>query len=347
MFRRSALPLFIVVAVLCSAAPASGRSRLAVGIIDTDGLGPSAASVIVELDEHTARVGRSPHLWALSSRWGARGGDSACDAGEPCAFPTEAVAALHARGITPVVWWVPVNPGDWEAGTYERYSRIVRKKHDAYIRRWARDARDAARAGGKPVIVRFAHEAAGHWFPWGIGRFDNTVTNFKAAWRRVWTMFRNAGAFDRHAGLAKPVRFMWSEVYPEKRYNPGDRYIDYVGITVLNFGAQRRWRSANYLLTRRVGAAKRASRRPVIVAEMGSHFRGGDKARWLKDAYGIAYRRFPRIKGMMYLDTNEPHLRLGQPDWRLVRPQRADGSMPALGAYRRIVRSANYQGRIR
>ena len=76
--------------------------------------------------------------------------------------------------------------------------------------------------GGRSVVVRFAHEASGNWFPWSIGKAGNTVANYKAAWRRIDRIFRQAGARNH-------TKFLWSNLMPSRLHYPGDRYVDYVG----------------------------------------------------------------------------------------------------------------------
>ena len=188
--RRSSLtiPLLVLLAVLTLALPAAARKPIAIGIANPDANGLTA------LDNHIGLVGQTPRLWALWSDWGSRGGLKDCVAGQGnCAFPTDRVVALQQRGVTPVVWWQPTNPANPLQGFYERYDRTLNGFHDAYITQWARDAKAAGEATGKPIILRYAHEATGYWFPWSIGRFDNTKENYKAAWSYVWNIFRARG----------------------------------------------------------------------------------------------------------------------------------------------------------
>ena len=173
------------------------------------------------------------------SEWGSRDGHTACPSNAgTCSFPTAAVETLHAAGVTPVIWWEPTNPhGDaWTKGKFERYARILDGKHDAYIREWAIAAREAGQASGGVVLVRFAQEANGHFFPWSIGNFDNTVANYKAAWRYIWRIFKQVGA--------RPyAKFLWSvnkqdcsNCNPFSKVYPGGKYVDYAGLTAFNWG---------------------------------------------------------------------------------------------------------------
>ena len=245
-----------------------------------------------------------------------------------CAFPTDRVIELQSRGVTPVIWWQPTNAANPLQGYYERYDRTLHGFHDAYITQWARDAKAAGQATGKPIILRYAHEATGYWFPWSVGRFDNTKENYKAAWRYVWKIFEREGALPY-------VRFMWSTVFPYKWAYPGDKYVKFVGITVLNFGADRSWRTPGPLIDKRVVASAKFTKRPIIIAEMATAYLGGDKAQWLKQAYKGSYEKHPSIWGIMYLDTDEPNVTAAQPDWRLIKPD--DGSAHEHVPHHRLV----------
>jgi hypothetical protein len=333
--RTSLIPLFALLAVLTLSAPAAARDPIAIGIANPDANGLTA------LDDHINLIGQTPRLWALWSDWGSRGGAKDCIPGQgSCAFPTEKVIELQNRGVTPVLWWQPTNPANPLQGYYERYQRTINGFHDPYITQWALDARAAGEATGKPIVLRYAHEATGYWFPWSIGRFDNTKENYKAAWKHVWTIFKREGALPY-------VRFSWSTVFPYKWAYPGDKYVKFVGITVLNFGEHpkvrggvRAWREPEPLIRKRVEAAAKFTKRPIIIAEMATGYEGGDKALWLKKAYKVSYERFPKIRGIMYLDTDQPATSGGQPDWRLIKPD--DGS--ALNMYRTIASWAKFQG---
>ena len=328
----SLIPFLIVLALLAAAIPASARSQIALGIADPDGADPSV------LQAHISSVGAKPALWALWSSWGNRAGKAACEPGfGDCAFPVDTATMLLQRGITPVLWWQPTDPAHPKAGVYESYRRINTGKHDAYIRQWARDAKAASLAsGGRRIIVRFAHEATGHWFPWSIGRVGNTRKNYKAAWRHIDKLFRQVGA-------RKYVRFMWSNIYPVAWAYPGDKVVDYVGITILNWGAYRKWKSMPAITRGRVTNTLKFTKKPIILAEVASHYQGGNKARWIKSGYLTVYKRHPKVKAIMYLDTDEPHLAGGQPDWRLVLP--ADDS--AMSAYRKIASMSRFKGHIK
>jgi len=334
MSRLTVTALFIVTAVLAAAAPVAARGPVALGISD-----PRGGNMDV-LDAHIAAIGQTPALWSLWSNWGSRGGFDACRVGFNCRFPTARVEALHDRGIVPVIWWQPTDPARPTSGVYPRYKRIINGIHDAYIRQWAREAKAAGERSGLPIVVRFAHEATGQWFPWAIGRFDNTRENYKKAWRHIVKIFKSEGA-------RRYVRFMWSHVKPHEYAYPGDRYVDYIGLTVLNFGSARKkgWMSMQGQVRTKAAMAWKFTKKPIILAEVASHWRGGSKARWLRTGYLDAYK-INRIKAIMYLDTNQPQLAMDHPDWRLIKPDSGPDAGSAQDMYARLAAKPEFQGHI-
>jgi hypothetical protein len=324
----------LLLAVVASAGVAA-RSPIALGIAS------ERSSDLAAINDYKAQTGAKPALWAIWSDWGDRGGRANCVKGVgTCGFPTELARGFGARGVTPFIWWQPVQPGvdrsdpctlPVATSTYADYRKIAKGKHDKYIRDWAK----AAKAYGKPVIVRFAHEMNGTWFPWSIcDKNGNTPKAFVKAWRHIVGEFRSVGA--------RNVKFLWSPYNTDRGgfapFYPGNAYVDYVGVTSLNWGNER-WRPLSGLLERPMKLLSNVSKssgsrkgKPVILSEVGSNHLGGDKASWITDGYAHAYKKYPTIRAMVYFDVNTAALTVGQPDWRLVMPE--DGS--AMAAYRSV-----------
>jgi hypothetical protein len=336
--------LLVALAVLFTAMPTAARSKIALGVSD-----PKRGA----LEEHLAEVQQyypahlapyKPAMWSLWSSWGSRDGTGrrTCLPGRgSCYFPVEEADQLMQMGITPVVWWQPTDDSASSKRFWSDYGIIASGRHDKYIRQWARALKSVAQKnkGKGPILVRFAHENAGGWFPWSLKNWSNNPAKFKRAWRHIVKLFRKERVFRRH------VRFVWSNYLPRKKSYPGDKWVDYIGITILNFGAQKKWKPMPGQVRRGVRLAKKVSRRkPVMLAEVASHYKGGNKARWIRNGYLKTYRKFPKVKAILYLDTNQPAAqgRLGHPDWRLVQPP--NGS--ALAAYANIAKRKAFQGHI-
>jgi hypothetical protein len=98
-----------------------------------------------------------------------------------------------------------------------------------------------------------------------------------------------------------------------------------------------------------VRLTRRFTRKPIILSEVASGAKGGNKAGWLRTGYVQTYNRYPQVKGIMYLDTDQPHIGRGHPDWRLIKPEDgatlADGS--AVRSYRALANNPRFKGRIK
>ncbi len=316
--RGWTVPLLLACLLACLPAvalPARADDGVAMGLA----VDPVASRDLAAFDARTTELGGiAPALWMLWVQWG----------GENTAFPPEALLdGLVARGALPVVNWEPVNPARLASPRF-RYARIAAGRHDAYIRTFAR----AAAAWGGPLYLRFAHEMNGRWFPWGMGRFDNTPARFVAAWRRIHRIIRAEGATN--------VRMLWSPYVGCRcpsyaRLYPGRRYVDLVGFSAFNWyrrGTRVRWVGMRRLYAPAVRELRRvAPGRPVIVAETGSSPEGGDKAAWIRDGFPAVRAAFPEIRGVIWFDVlvTEP---IAHPDWRLATPPAArDAYVEVLG----------------
>ena len=280
-----------------------------------------------ELDAFIGAMrGHRPATWTIWSQWG----DPATRA-----FPISQAWAVRARGVTPMIWWEPVDPSDLESPVYARLANIAEGRHDDYVRQYAR----AARTFGTPLILRFAHEPNGGTFPWGERGFDNDAPTFVAAWRHVHDLFQEEGATN--------VRFLWSVgrkacpggCDPYSEFYPGDAYVDYLGFSSFNWGAYRdKWVPMLKGFGRVTRQLSRISTKPIIAVESASDGTGGDKATWIAEGYRRVYEALPQVVAIIYLDVD---LRdRGHPDWRLSSPEEA------LAAYADIAAMPQFQGRL-
>ena len=180
------------------------------------------------------RVGRWPAIWSIWSDWG----------GTSRYLPTNGLMAdLRSHGTVPLIIWQPVDSAVPRSGKYT-YKRIARGDYDWYIKRFARQVN----AYHGRVLIRFAHEFDGDWFPWAVvGRNrlpGNSPDTFKKAWTRIWNIFRGEG---KNRGLARNARFIWSPLGCDcnQRMNslwPGGRYVDYLGLTAFNWAGYHKVR---------------------------------------------------------------------------------------------------------
>jgi beta-mannanase len=210
---------------------------------------------------------------------------------------------------------------------------IANGAYDTYIQRFAQDVK----AFGKPVILRFAQEMDGGWFPWGDSRYDNTPRLFVKAWRHIVKIFQNEGAGN--------ARFLWNPLSPNVNEGlyPGDAYVSYVGFTFFNWADNSHpWKGMLAGYSGRYAGMRRITSKPIIVAETGSapDKWGNSRAAWVADGYPAVYAKLPGIKGIIYFsvdmsqDTHPP-----QPNWML------EGQ--SLNEYKLLVNQPRFKGTLK
>lgn len=209
-------------------------------------------------------------------------------------FTVARLQSFSKRGLTPVVslepWLTEHLQKDLTNPRYNLAS-IIRGDHDRDLRRIA----SVIRSYGGPVLIRWAHEANGDWYPWCIGVGTNTPRQYRQAWQRVRPMF------------PANTRWVWSvnHVRRGERYDvpglyPGDGACDYVGWT--GYGDRgvddpnESW-AETYRI---VSAITR--KKSFVITETGAPD-GPAKVGWI-DALGPYLKAHPRIKGLIWFDHN-------------------------------------------
>jgi Glycosyl hydrolase family 26 len=218
-------------------------------------------------------------------------------------FPKDQVQQIAAAGALPEVTW---EPWDYKLGVnQDTYSLqgIVAGKFDTYITGWAQQAT----RWGKPMLVRFAHEMNGNWYPWSVGVNGNTSADYVAAFRHVHNLFAAAGATN--------VKWVWSpNVLAGATSNlvseyPGSQYVDMIGIDGYNFGTATRnstWVSPSEIFSPTLKLlAKLDLGKPVVVDEVGCGQIGGSKAAWISNFVKLLATE-PLVKGFLWSEFNTP-----------------------------------------
>jgi hypothetical protein len=171
---------------------------------------PEAPFVMREVDDFTESVGKAPNNVMFFSNF-SRG------------FPAGPVDNAWHSGMLPIISFEPILE---DADGQPRTADIASGEWDEYFREWA----TAAKADGRPVALRFAHEMNGDWYTWSDGAFGNANGDFVEAWRHVHDLFDEVGADN--------VLWIWSvnriDALKDKtigRVYPGADYVDWVGMS--------------------------------------------------------------------------------------------------------------------
>jgi mannan endo-1,4-beta-mannosidase len=205
----------------------------------------------------------------------------------------------------------------------EDLRRIRSGRWDSLLRRQARACRDF----GAPIYLRWAAEFNGEWNPcYGRPR------QFVAAWRHLVRTFRDEGATN--------VRWVWCPFAVDerrraaddwRRYYPGRRYVDWVGIDGYNWGSARpwsRWQSFREIFAPVI--RDYAGRRPVMICEVGCAERGGDKAAWVRDMGAQLAGPCSAVRALVWFHADK------ETDWRV------SSSASSLAAFRSVVAARRY-----
>jgi hypothetical protein len=300
---RLAAPLIAALAALVllagPTADARAQQRIAWGAFT-----PGAPENHAVMEALNARVGRRAAIWQTYKNF------------DQDPFPYVTVGRAHEAGGVPFITWEPWN---------RNLRAIARGDHDGYLRNSARQAKDF----GKPILLRFAHEQNGSWYPWGLGVNGNTPGDHIAALRHVIRIFRAEGAHN--------VKHVWSpNVGTFSAFWPGDEWVDYLGLDGYNFGSiYNQWRSFDEVFGSSYREIVRLSDKPLIITEFSSNERGGDKAAWVRHTFSAdTARRYPRIRAYVWFDENKEAD--GEADWRV------NSSGASLDAFRSVLRQSFY-----
>jgi beta-mannanase len=227
-----------------------------------------------------------------------------------------------------MITWEPWNPADGSVNQPKyALSTIIAGTWDAYITRWATEIKQ----WGRPLLLRFAHEMNGTWYPWAEGVNGNTAGQYVAAWRHVHDIFTRVGTNN--------VSWVWSpntiadgspslaELYP------GDAYTDWVAVDGYNWGTTASWSSWQSFpeaFGPTLAALRQLSRHPIMIGETASTEAGGNKAQWIQGFF-TALAANPDIRAFVWFNIDK------ETDWRI------ESSAAATTAFAQGVAAARYQ----
>lgn len=256
-------------------------------------------------------------------------------------FPKGQCDAIVLKDALPHITWEP-----WVNGFPYALDGIISGSYDSYIVGYA----SAVKSWAKPLFIRLGHEMNGDWYPWGgknngggtmNGFGDPAVADgperFIAAYRRVHRLFDSVGVTN--------VSWIWcpnNGSAPNEPWNqpehfyPGDDVVDWIGLDGYNWGASQTWSGwgSFYDTFKDIYNKFKSSSKPLMIAEFASTELGGDKGKWIRDAYLFNKLLFPRIKAITWFNINK------ETDWRI------NSTGGALSGYQSAVSDPYYLSEI-
>jgi hypothetical protein len=263
------------------------------------------------ISEYGRRVGRQPAFVLSYKNWSI-----------PPFYAPELENVWDQGAVSMVTWEPQTEDGkgiplrDIVAGDYDRYIRI--------------SAEEAA-AWGKPIMVRFAQEMNGRWYPWGLGVNGNTARQFREVWHHIFWIFRNHGADN--------VEWVWSPNedagggHPLAVLYPGAEFVDWVGIDGFCWGGSIGWPSFTTIFASTYDRIRKLTSKPVVIAETAAGEEDGDKAAWIASAFEREAHRFPNVRAIAWFDEEDTRA-----DFRV------DSSPESLVAFRKAIAAPEYAG---
>lgn len=292
--------------VVLAGAPAAGTPLLRFGVAT-----PGGAAAGAELDAVADLVGESPGI-VLSYK----------DFRQPP--PVAELDSVVSRGATPLVTWEPWSAGSGVSQPAYSLARIAAGDFDPYISQWG----TALAAWGRPLMLRFAHEMNGDWYPWCEAVNGNQPGDYVRAWRHVHDLVTAGGAAN--------VNWVWApngggSVDPALLY-PGNAFVDTVGLDAYNWGTTQAWSSwqmPSSLFGPHLAQLRTiAPGKPIIITETASTEAGGNKPDW-NTALVSYLRSQPDVTGLVWFNFTK------ETDWRIdSSPASASALAAALAARR-------------
>jgi Glycosyl hydrolase family 26 len=249
-------------------------------------------------------------------------------------FPDEEMQTIRDHGAIPFFSWSSqAIPAEEMQPDFE-LSDVISGRYDAFIRDWARDARD----WGHPFFLRFNWEMNGDWFSWSEGVNGNQRGEFVTAWRHVHDIVTGVGATNAAWVWCPNVDFEDKFGDLASLY-PGDSYVDWTCLDGYNSGTnpakKDRWRTFDQLYERTYQEIVKevAPSKPMVIGEIASTEQGGSKAQWIAEMLDALPARYPKIRGLVWFDKFENGM-----DWPI------ETSASAIDAFAEGVRGRSYRG---
>jgi len=225
------------------------------------------------------------------------------------AAPIADLNAVDARGATSLITWEPwLWGGNGANQPAYALDRITAGDFDTYIQQWG----TALASWGKPVMLRFAHEMNGNWYPWAESANGNQAGDYVAAWRHVHDVVAATGATNVQWVWAPNVPY-WGST-PLSGLYPGAAYVNIGGLDGYNWGTAASWSSwtsPSALFGDGLTALRSlAPGKPIMISETASAEAGGSKANW-NSALVSYLAAQPDVTAFVWFHHNK------EVDWRI------------------------------
>lgn len=209
----------------------------------------------------------------------------------PDSFPGALIDSIYAMGAYPMITWEPwpTASGQDQAKNHP-LKQILNGTYDRYLIQMAQLFKQL----NKPLFLRFAHEPDNPAYPWYSDDRDAPY-EYQEAWRYVHHLMTSQGASNL-IWIFNP----WKAPATDP-YFPGAPYVDWLGVTVLNYGAvagEENWNSFEDLYAPFRRTLTFQQNLPVILSEFGTLDGNGIPERWFTHARN-SIGNYPEIRAVV------------------------------------------------
>ncbi|TPV35569.1 glycosyltransferase [Paucihalobacter ruber] len=216
---------------------------------------------------------------------------------------TKIISEIYKMNALPMISWEP-----W-ASDFARSDSLPELKNEKNILKYIKNGHfddyvlkfaNYLKSFNKPVFLRFGHEFDNPFYPWSTTG-GNSPEDFIEAWTHIYKLFEDCGSDN--------AVWVWNPWKSEgmQNYFPGDDYVDWIGITGLNYGIyneDQHWYSFQELYHPFHNEIKKFTEKPVMIAEFGSLKEGGNQAVWLEEGLKSIDEKFTEIKAIVLFNSN-------------------------------------------
>ncbi len=210
-------------------------------------------------------------------------------------FPEKLISSIQDNQSIPMITWEP-----W-ASTFQISDSIELLKNEEKIFKYISEGffddyitsfALKVKASKKPLFLRFAHEFDNPAYPWSQ-KGKNTAVEFKKAWRYVHDLFSELNVTN--------IIWVWNpwKANAVADYFPGKEYVDWVGLTILNYEDN----SFKDLYDHFKTELSYTTNAPVMIAEFGSLGSTEYKTQWIDEALTNIENEHQEINALVYFNS--------------------------------------------
>jgi len=217
---------------------------------------------------------------------------------------------LRSHGWEPMLNVNPYYFSQCPATKLPLYKAIAAGKCDDFLHRAGANLHKVK----QPFYLLFAWEMNNQQNEWSVPYTGSSSDDFIAAWRHIYTIFKQE----------KATKVIWvfcpnvpdNASVPYKKLYPGNKFVDWIGLDGYNWGTSQSWSQwasfAGVFTSSYQHLTNIAPNKPLMIAEVNTTDQGGDKAAWYTDmlTQQIPYK-FHKVNAVVIFNedrSNQEHV---------------------------------------